>query len=154
MSIIDITSIAIALISLIVSIYVVIRDKKNSQLELLMTMYDRLESANSQLQTNQDEEMSKKLKWGIERELETSCYMLFKKKIDKELFYHLYKRWLLSRKVFWIDRNIDVIEPCNNLYTVWAIKNGLENRYLNNTKTEQEFLKEMSDYIVERRNSL
>lgn len=151
MIIIDITSIAIALISLIVSIYVIVRDKKNSQFELLMTMYDRLETANSELQTNQDEEISKKLKWRIDRELETSCFMIYKKKIDKEIFYHLYKPWLFSRNMFWIDNKNDMAGPENNPYTIWAIKKGLEKKYLNNSKREQKFLKEMSDYVIERR---
>ena len=153
MSIIDMVSIAIALISLIVSIYVVVRDKRNSQLELIMTMYDRLESANSELQTNQDEEISKKLKWRIDRELETACFMLYKNKIDKEIFYHLYKHWLFSRNMFWIDNKNDMAKPGNNPYTVWAIKNGLGKGYLNNTKREQKFLKGISDYIKNRRLS-
>ncbi|WP_296663731.1 hypothetical protein [Treponema sp. UBA753] len=58
MSILEITSIIIALLSLAVSVYVVVRDNKNNQLEILMTIYDRLESANAKLQSkNQDEDV-------------------------------------------------------------------------------------------------
>lgn len=152
MSIIEIVSITIAFLSLIISIYVVIRDKRNFQLELLMTMYDRLEASNSELQANQDKEISKTLKWKIDRELETSCFMLFKKKIDEEMFYHLYYRWLLSRKLFWTENKNYITESGNNPYTVWAIKNGIEKGYLKNSKKEQGFLKEMTDFIAKRRH--
>jgi len=50
MSILEITSIIIALLSLAVSVYVVVRDNKNNQLEIL--------SANAKLQSkNQDEDV-------------------------------------------------------------------------------------------------
>lgn len=151
MSIIEIVSISIAFLSLIISIYVVIRDKRNLQLELLMTMYDRLEASNSELQINQDKEISNKLKWKIDRELETSCFMLFKKKIDEEMFYHLYYRWLLSRKLFWTENKNTMPELGNNPYTAWAIKNGIEKGYLEISKKKQNFLKEMTDFITEKK---
>ena len=47
MSIMEIISITIALTSLIVSIYVVIRDQKTSEFELVLTMYERLEASNN-----------------------------------------------------------------------------------------------------------
>lgn len=149
MSIIEIVSIAIAFLSLMISIFVVIRDKQNFQFELLMTMYDRLEISNSELQKNQDEEISKTLKWRIDRELETSCFMLFKKKINEEMFYHLYYRWLLSRKLFGTKDKIYMAELKNNPYTLWAIKNGIKKGYLNKLKNKQEFIKKITDYVVE-----
>ena len=91
LSVSEIVSLSIAIISLIVSIYVVIRDQRQKRFDLLMTMYDRLESSNEELQSQTDKESSQKAKWKLERELETACYMLHKKKIDRELFYHLYK---------------------------------------------------------------
>ena len=152
MSISEIVSLSIAIVSLIVSIYVVAKDQRQKRFDLLMTMYDRLESSNEELQSQTDKESSQKAKWKLERELETACYMLHKKKIDRELFYHLYKSWLLSRGRFWTEKyNNDMSGPGNHPYTVWAIKTGLEKGYLNNSKKKQRFLKQMSDYIVEKK---
>ena len=76
MSVSEIVSLSIAIISLIVSIYVVIRDQSQKRFDLLITMYDRLESSNEELQHQTDKESSQKAKWKLERELETACYML------------------------------------------------------------------------------
>ena len=50
LSVSEIVSLSIAIISLIVSIYVVIRDQSQKRFDLLITMYDRLESSNEELQ--------------------------------------------------------------------------------------------------------
>ena len=144
-------SFIIAIISLIISIYVVLRDQKEKRFDLLLTMYDRLESANAELQLQTDKELAQKAQWKLERELETACFMLYKKKINREFFYHLYSKCLLSRSIIWSDKNIDMSGPGNHLYTVWAIKIGFEKGYLNNSKHKQKFLKEMTDYIIERK---
>ena len=143
MSILEITTIVIALLSLAVSVYVVVRDNKNNRFEILMTMYDRLESANAKLQSKNQDEDAKKLKWKIDRELETACFLLFNNKIDKKLFYNLYCHWLSARNTFWFSNAYDMAEPCNNPYTVWAIKTGLEKHFLENSKKKQKFLKKM-----------
>ena len=152
MSVSEIVSLSIAMISLIISIYVVVRDQSQKRFDLLMTMYDRLESANAELQQQTDKEASQKAKWKLERELETACYMLYKKKIDREIFYHLYSAWLSSRGKFWTEKyNNDMSGPGNHPYTVWAIKTGLEKGYLNNPKKKQKFLKQMTDYIISKK---
>ena len=152
MSISEIVSLSIAIISLIISVYVVVKDQSQKRFELLMTMYDRLESSNAELQLQTDKESSQKAKWKLERELETACYMLYKKKIDRKIFYHLYRAWLLSRDNFWTEKyNNDMSGPGNHPYTVWAIKTGLEKGFLNNSKGKQKFLKQMTDYIVENK---
>ena len=152
MSILEIVSLSIAIISLIISVYVVVKDQSQKRFELLMTMYDRLESSNAELQLQTDKESSQKAKWKLERELETACYMLYKKKIDRKIFYHLYRAWLLSRDNFWTEKyNNDMSGPGNHPYTVWAIKTGLEKGFLNNSKGKQKFLKQMTDYIVENK---
>ncbi len=151
MSVSEIVSLSIAIISLIVSIYVVVKDQKQKRFDLLMTMYDRLESSNEELQHQTDKESSQKAKLKLERELETACYMLYKKKIDRKIFYHLYGAWLLSRDNFWTDKYNDMSEPGNHPYTVWAIKTGLEKGFLNNFKRKQKFLKQMTEYIVENK---
>lgn len=152
MSVSEIVSLSIAIISLIISIYVVLRDQNQKRFDLLMTMYDRLESSNAELQLQTDKESSQKAKWKLERELETACYMLYKRKIDREIFYHLYRAWLLSRDKFWTEKyNDDMSGPGNHPYTVWAIKIGLEKGFLNNTKGKQKFLKQMTDYIISKK---
>jgi hypothetical protein len=61
--------------------------------------------------------------------------MLYKRKIDREIFYHLYRPWLLSRGNFWTEKyNNDMSGPGNHPYIVWAIKTGLEKGKLNNSK--------------------
>lgn len=152
MSVSEIVSLSIAIISLIISIYVVLRDQNQKRFDLLMTMYDRLESSNAELQLQTDKESSQKAKWKLERELETACYMLYKRKIDREIFYHLYRAWLLSRDKFWTEKyNDDMSGSGNHPYTVWAIKTGLEKGFLNNTKGKQKFLKQMTDYIISKK---
>ena len=94
MSISEIVSLSIAIISLIISIYVVIRDQSQKRFDLLMTMYDRLESANAEFQLQTDKGSAQKAQWKLERELETACFMLYKKKINSEIFYHLYNNLL------------------------------------------------------------
>lgn len=152
MSISEIVSLSIAIISLIISVYVVVKDQNQKRFELLMTLYDRLESSNAELQLQADKESSQKAKWKLERELETACYMLYKKKIDRKIFYHLYRAWLLSRDNFWTAKyNNDMSGPGNHPYTVWAIKTGLEKGFLNNSKGKQKFLKQMTDYIISKK---
>lgn len=148
----EIISLSIAIISLIISVYVVVRDQNQKRLDLLMTMYDRLEFCNAELQSQTDKESSKNAKWKLERELETACYMLYKRKIDREIFYHLYRPWLLSRGKFWTEKyNNDMSGPGNHPYTVWAIKYGLKKGMLNNSKRKQKFLKSMNEYIMSKK---
>ena len=98
--------------------------------------------------------MQKKLNWKIDRELETACFLLFYNKIDKKLFYNLYCHWLSARNTFWFSNAYDMAEPCNNPYTVWAIKTGLEKHFLENSKKKQKFLKKMTDYIISRKKKI
>lgn len=153
MRILEITSLIIAIISLIISIYVVIRDQKEKRFDFLMTMYDRLESTNTELQFQTDKESAQKAQWKLERELETACFMLYKRKINKIIFFHLYTDWLLERQRIWITDRKDMLGAGNHPYTIWAIKTGLEKGYLNNSKHKQKFIKEMTDYVVERKKN-
>lgn len=151
MSISEIVSLSIAIISLIISIYVVIKDQRQKRFDLLMTMYDRLESANAELQLQTDKESAQKAQWKLERELETACFMLYKRKISRPVFFHLYSDWLLERQSEWITNRKDMLGAGNHPYTIWAIKTGLEKGQLNNSKHKQKFLKKMTDYVVERK---
>lgn len=146
-------SFIIAIISLIISIYVVLRDQKEKRFDLLMNMYDRLESANAELQLQTEKELAQKAQWKLERELETACFMLYKRKINKTSFFHLYSDWLLERQRIWITDRKDMLGAGNHPYTIWAIKMGLEKGYLNNSKHKQKFLKEITNYVVERKKN-
>jgi len=77
--------------------------------------------------------------------------LLFNNKIDKKLFYHLYCHWLYGRNTFWFSNEHDMAEPCNNPYTVWAIKTGLEKHFLENSKKKQKFLKKMTSYVISKK---
>jgi hypothetical protein len=58
----EIISLSIAIISLIISVYVVVRDQNQKRLDLLMTMYDRLEFSNAELQSKTDKESAQNAK--------------------------------------------------------------------------------------------
>ena len=120
----EVISFIIAIVSLIISIYVVLRDQKEKRFELLMTMYDRLESANAELQLQSDKDLAQKARLKVDRELETSCFMLYKHKISKTVFYHLYSEWLLKRNNEWITERKDMLGAGSHPYTIWAIKYG------------------------------
>lgn len=151
MSVSELISLSIAIISLIISIYVVVRDQSQKRFDLLLTMYDRLESANAELQLQTDKESAQKAQWKLERELETACFMLYKRKISKTVFFHLYSDWLLERQSEWITNRKDMLGAGNHPYTIWTIKTGLEKGQLNNSKHKQKFLKKMSDYIISKK---
>ena len=64
-----------------------------------MSFYDRLQSANAELQLAKETEDAQKLQMKVDGELETACFMLYKKKLDADLFYHLYAQWLQAREL-------------------------------------------------------
>lgn len=128
MSIVEIISVATAVLSLGISFFLVFRDKKQSQFDLLMTFYDRLQSANAELQLATDTNISQKLRMKVDSELEVACFMLYKKKLDADLFYHLYVEWLQARERE-IAQGKDLYKYLGKSYTIWAIKHGYEKGY-------------------------
>lgn len=141
----EIISISIAALSLIISVYVLFRDKKQSKFDLLMSFYDRLQSANTELQLATETEQAQKLQMKVDGELETACFMLYKKKLDADLFYHLYAGWLKARERE-IAQSKDLYKYLGKSYTIWAIKKGNEKGYF---QPDNNFAGDMTKYAVE-----
>lgn len=125
MSYIEIISVSTAVLSVLISIFLIFRDKKQYKFDLLMSFYDRLQSANAELQLAKETEDAQKLQMKVDGELETACYMLYKKKLDADLFYHLYAEWLQARERG-IAQSKELYKYLRRLYTIWAIKHGNE----------------------------
>ena len=142
---VEIISISIAAISLIISVYVLFRDKKQSKFDLLMSFYDRLEAANSERQLAKETEAAQKLQMKVDGELETACFMLYKKKLDADLFYHLYAEWLKARERE-IAQSKDLYKYLGKSYTIWTIKKGNEKGYF---QPDNNFAGDMTKYAVE-----
>ncbi len=140
----EIISISIAALSLIISVYVLFRDKKQSMFDLLMSFYDRLQSANAELQLSIETEHAQKLQLKVDGELETACFMLYKKKLDADLFYHLYAGWLQARERE-MAQNKDLYKYLGKSYTIWAIKQGYKKGYF---QPNNKFLGEMTEYAM------
>lgn len=141
---VEIISISIAAISLIISVYVLFRDKKQSKFDLLMSFYDRLEAANSELQLAKETEAAQKLQMKVDGELETACFMLYKKKLDADLFYHLYAQWLQAREQE-IAQGKTLYKYLGKSYTLWAIKKGNEKGHF---LPDNKFLGKMTQYAM------
>lgn len=140
----EIISISIAALSLIISVYVLFRDKKQSKFDLLMSFYDRLQSANAELQLSTETEHAQKLQLKVDWELETACFMLYKKKLDAYLFYHLYAGWLQAREQE-IAQGKALYKYLGKSYTIWAIKKGNEKGYF---QPDNKFAGDMTKYAM------
>lgn len=145
MSIIEVISVSTAVLSVLISIFLIFRDKKQSKFDLLMSFYDRLQSANAELQLAKETEDAQKLQMKVDGELETACFMLYKKKLDADLFYHLYAEWLQARERG-IAQNKDLYKSLGKIYTNWAIKHGNEK---GSFVPDNKFAGEITDYARE-----
>lgn len=149
MSIIEVISVSTAVLSVLISIFLIFRDNKQSKFELLMFFYDRLQSANAELQLSTETEHAQKLQLKVDWELETACFMLYKKKLDADLFYHLYAEWLQARERE-IAQSKDLYKYLGKTYTIWAIKKGNEKGYF---LPDNKFLGDMTKYAMELANA-
>lgn len=145
MSIIEVISVSTAVLSVLISIFLIFRDKKQSKFDLLMSFYDRLQSANAELQLAKETELAQKLQMKVDSELETACFMLYKKKLDADLFYHLYAEWLQARERG-IAQNKDLHKYLGKSYTILAIKQGNEKGYF---QPDNKFAGDMTKYTME-----
>ena len=109
-----------------------------------MSFYDRLQSANAELQLSTETEHAQKLQLKVEGELETACFMLYQKKLDADLFYHLYAGWLQARERE-IAQSKDLYKYLGKSYTIWAINKGNEKGYF---LPDNKFLGEMTEYAM------
>lgn len=144
MSIIEVISVSTAVLSVLISIFLIFRDKKQSKFDLLMSFYDRLQSANVELQLAKETEDAQKLQMKVDGELETACFMLYKKKLDADLFYHLYAEWLQARERG-IAQNKDLHKYLGKSYTIWAIKQGHKKGYF---QPNNKFAGDMTEYAM------
>lgn len=144
MSYIEIISVSTAVLSVLISIFLIFRDKKQYKFDLLMSFYDRLQSANAELQLAKETEDAQKLQMKVDGELETACFMLYKKKLDADLFYHLYAGWLQARERE-IAQGKDLYKYLGKSYTIWAIKKGNEKGYF---QPDNNFAGDMTKYAM------
>lgn len=110
----DMLSTAIAIISLCVSIYVVMRDKTTRKYDILHQAYSRLSTIMDKVSEqdhnfdygNEEERFKQELisssnQHRIERELEFVCYYIYKEQIELQAFFDLFGPWLAARHRFW-----------------------------------------------------
>ncbi len=115
----DLATLAIALLSLILSFWVLMRDRRQRQIDILYQCYERLHQAYGSIPFATPSELaamdecpedpcweeykqkSNDAQRSIERELEFACYMLVKKQINFEMFFYLFRGWLSGRERFW-----------------------------------------------------
>ncbi len=119
MSVFEAVTIAIAFISLSVSISLLLRDRESRRFDLLYRCYERVtdefnkrpsvsldkraemdESPNDPNHTDieaQEEDVS----FNLEKELNTACFFFLKKQLNANHFYYLFSGWLRSRLISW-----------------------------------------------------
>jgi hypothetical protein len=147
MTFIEISTISIALLSLFISLLVIIRDRRQRQIDMLYKCYERLHQAHGQkpfasisnlieMEDNPDDERwseykqkSDQVQHVVERELEFACYLVINKQINLRLFFYLFKGWLASREMFWRSNNNQYMAK-NHPYTVKIIKLCIDKKIL------------------------
>lgn len=135
MTLTELAAVSIALLSLAVSLWVVIRDRRQRQVDVLYQCYERLRQAQDSepfATVSQHAEMDEKpddpsweeyhqksrdAQMKIDQELEFACFMVIQKQIDLLVFFCLFKGWLASRASFWKQEN-NHWKARNHPYTV------------------------------------
>ncbi|MGK7392733.1 MAG: hypothetical protein ACNS60_20430 [Candidatus Cyclobacteriaceae bacterium M2_1C_046] len=136
--IIEISTFIIAISSLLISFYLIHRDRKQKQYDVLYQFRNRIIDLHRQQEKESptvdervfnaenpesDEAQNAKLasfsrSSEIDRELEFVSYLTIKRRINREVFYHIFKGWLLGRYLFWTEMQQYKIP--NNPYT-WKL---------------------------------
>ncbi len=118
--VVDLAAIIVAIISLIVSIYVIRRDKKKQQLENLINFRQRLLDIHTgrdvltlkeltKLSNDQSEkaekwrEKNKNIQFKLEQELDLACYLVLKGEINSEHFLDVFNPWIKGRSLSWTE---------------------------------------------------
>ena len=148
----EIATLAIAMLSLVISLWVVVRDRKQRQIDMLYKCYERLHQAHgarpfataSELAAMEDDpedarweeykQKSSDAQSTVERELEFACYLVVKRQIDLEMFFYLFRGWLASRAMFWKHNEA---RAKNHPYTVQVIALCLEKKLLPIKRNEE-----------------
>ena len=147
MVIVDVIAVLIALLSLAISLWVVTRDRRNRQMDLLCQCYDRLQLAHdsrpyaSPSELIEMEEDPDDARWeeykaksetaqsAVDRELEFVCFLATKNHVHLESFFYLFRRWIASREIFLRSGSRDW-RAKNNPYTVMVIRLCQEKKLL------------------------
>ena len=144
--IIELVAIIIAVISLVLSIYIIFRDRKIKRLDNLHTcrqnILNKFESKDiltvdeiiDFFEDNPDSDKAKKhqakskeLTFQVDREFEYTCYLVLKKQIDFDSFFDLFKRWLAIRRDVW---NVQLTQNKINLPYTWKVIELCEKKQL------------------------
>lgn len=139
MALANLAPIIIALLSLLVSLWVVIRDRQKRQIDVLYQCYERLREAqdsepfitiSQQIERGEDpsnpsweeyEQKSQETQARIDRELEFVCFMVVQGQVSLQMFFSLFKGWLASRAEFWKNES-NHWKARNNPYTVMVLE--------------------------------
>src|SRR5688572_10217330 len=108
----ELSTLAIALASLMVSIWVVVRDQRQRKVDMLYQCYERLHKVHEtrpfatvsdlvEMDRNPEDprwdeyrQKSRQSQDAVERELEFACYLVFKEQVNFEMFFYLFRGWL------------------------------------------------------------
>ncbi|MFY9512367.1 MAG: hypothetical protein WAQ05_15465 [Rubrivivax sp.] len=133
---IEFAAIFISLLSLSVSVYIVLRDRKEKRFEILLRHRERIHDIfynapaltvdeHVFIEENPDSEFAKKssvisqqISDRVDKEFEIMCYLVSKGQIDFRTFFDLFHGYLKGRNRFW--RIIQSYKRHNHPYT-WAI---------------------------------
>jgi len=115
--IINIASITIAILSLLLSIYVISRDRRSKKFDNLLTCRQKILSAFDDQEILSVDEMveffeempeseeaqkhkakSQSIMFRVDREFEFTCFLVIKKEIELLAFFDIFKVWLTMRK--------------------------------------------------------
>ncbi|MEW5058384.1 MAG: hypothetical protein AB1Y25_12270 [Cycloclasticus sp.] len=117
----ELAAIAIALLSLLISLLVIVRDRRHRQIDVLYQCNERLRAAQDSLpittvtqemeiennpnspESEEYSERSRDAQSRIDRELEFACFMVEQKQVDLKMFFYLFKSWLAFREKSWRD---------------------------------------------------
>jgi hypothetical protein len=135
--IVDISTMTIAVISLVLSVYVITRDRKNKKLDNLTACRQRVIEAfeNNEILTvdqmieyfemnphspeaQKHKALSQEVTARVDREIEFACYLVITKQVDFASFFDLFGKWLAMRQIDWDDRSIH--KKANNPFT-WKV---------------------------------
>ncbi len=118
-TIFEMSTIAIALLSLSISLFIILRDRRDRRIKLLILCYSRLvdehnkrppiplssridaEEEDEDLEQVVIKEHEKSVFFNLERELNTTCYLFIKRQLPKHMFYDLFGQWLKGRYAMW-----------------------------------------------------
>lgn len=150
--IVDISTITIAVIALVLSVYVIFRDRKNKKLDNLIACRQRIIEAfesNEVLTVDQMIEyfeenphspeaqkhkaLSQEVTARVDREFEFACYLVITKQIDFVSFFDLFGKWLAMRRIDWDGRSI---HKKTNLPFTWRVIQLCEKKRILPLKTK------------------